>query len=151
MILLNENFLSASSHFYKRSCPSVGWLVCWLVGNAIVWNAQNGWFWRISSFLPPYMPYHIHFHSLIHSFIHSFILSFVHSFIHSIIHSFIQVIQTITWPLRSHGSLIAWPQDWTGLTDGRISFSFTVELGWIATSLLLMFFSAWLYVEIKAM
>ena len=25
-------FLSASSHFYKRSCPSVGWLVGWSVG-----------------------------------------------------------------------------------------------------------------------
>ena len=64
--------LSASSHFYKSSCP----LVSLSVGNAIVWNAQNGWFWRISSSLSPFMPYHIHFHSFTHSsktFVHKFL------------------------------------------------------------------------------
>ena len=29
-------FLDASSHLYKRPCPSVGWLVGWSVGNAFV-------------------------------------------------------------------------------------------------------------------
>ena len=55
-------FLSASSHFYKRSCPSVGWSV----GHANIWNVQDDWFWSISSFLSPCMPYHIHLHSFIH-------------------------------------------------------------------------------------
>ena len=35
-IFSNFDFLSASSHFYKRSYPSVGWLVGRSVGNANV-------------------------------------------------------------------------------------------------------------------
>ena len=66
--------LSASSHFYKSSCP----LVSLSVGNAIVWNAQNGWFWRISSFLSPFMPHHIQIPSFLPSFLHSFIHTFIH-------------------------------------------------------------------------
>ena len=80
-----------------RPCTSIRGHVRRLVGRSVghanVWNAQNGWFWRISSFLSPFMPHHIHFHTFIHSFIHSLIHSFIlHSFIHSsktFIHQFL--------------------------------------------------------------
>ena len=33
-------FLDASSHLYKRPCPSVGWLVGWLVGPSVALSSN---------------------------------------------------------------------------------------------------------------
>ena len=36
-------FLDASTHLYKRLCPSVGWSVRWLVRQPLFLNCESGW------------------------------------------------------------------------------------------------------------
>ena len=81
---------------------SVGWLVCWSVGHANVWNAQNCWFWRIFMFLSPFMLSDIHLYSFIHSFIHSS-KTFIHKFwikrgsLIGLVQSNISLLGAVTW------------------------------------------------------
>ena len=78
-----HNRTSIRGHVCRLVDRSVSWLVDWsvgrLVGYANVWNAQNGWLWRLPSFR---LSHHL-------SCLTTFICSFIHSFIYSFIHSFI--------------------------------------------------------------
>ena len=74
-------FLSASSHFQTRSCPSVGRSVSWLVSRSrkclkcAKRPILTHFFIPITSHSPQ--------HSFFHPFSHSFIFSFIHN-VHSI-------------------------------------------------------------------
>ena len=87
------SFLSASSLFYKRSCPLVGRLVGRSNGRSVTQTFDSDISKRL---ILRYFFIPITFHAPpnSYSFIHSFIHSLIHPFIHSYIHSFMKNVHS---------------------------------------------------------